>query len=48
MLESFCQRCEIQESSTQIAPMFGMALYSAKALLGGRASDVWERVTENL
>jgi hypothetical protein len=31
-----------------IAPMFGMALYSAKAILSGRASDVWELVTENL
>jgi len=27
---------------------FGMALYSAKALLGGRAGDVWDLVTENL
>jgi hypothetical protein len=24
----------------EIAPAFGMALYSAKAILGGRASDV--------
>ncbi len=27
---------------------FGTALYSAKALLGGRAGDVWDLVTENL
>lgn len=32
----------------EAAPVFGMALYSAKALLSGRASDVWELVTENL
>jgi len=37
-----------RKTSTKIAPMFGMALYSAKCLLGGRASDVWELVTENL
>jgi pyruvate dehydrogenase (quinone) len=30
------------------APVFGMALYSAKAVLAGRAGDVWELVTENL
>ena len=30
------------------APVFGMALYSAKALLAGRAGDVWGLVTENL
>jgi pyruvate dehydrogenase (quinone) len=28
--------------------VFGTALYSAKALLGGRAGDVWDLVTENL
>jgi pyruvate dehydrogenase (quinone) len=27
---------------------FGTALYSAKAMLGGRAGDVWDLVTENL
>jgi pyruvate dehydrogenase (quinone) len=32
----------------EAAPMFGMALYSAKAVLGGRASDVWELVRENM
>ena len=26
----------------------GTALYSAKAMLGGRAGDVWDLVTENL
>ena len=30
------------------AQVFGTALYSAKALLGGRAGDVWDLVTENL
>ena len=28
--------------------VYGTALYSAKALLGGRAGDVWDLVTENL
>ncbi len=28
--------------------VFGTALYSAKAMLGGRAGDVWDLVTENL
>jgi pyruvate dehydrogenase (quinone) len=32
----------------EIGPMFGMAFYSAKALLSGRAGDVWELATENL
>jgi hypothetical protein len=35
------------KTGTKIALTFGMALYSAEALLGGRASDVWELVTEN-
>lgn len=32
----------------EAAQVFGTALYSAKALLGGRAGDVWDLVTENL
>jgi pyruvate dehydrogenase (quinone) len=28
--------------------VFGTAIYSAKAMLGGRAGDVWDLVTENL
>jgi pyruvate dehydrogenase (quinone) len=28
--------------------VFGTALYSVKAILGGRAGDVWDLVTENL
>jgi pyruvate dehydrogenase (quinone) len=32
----------------EIAPVFGMSFYSAKAVLSGRAGDVWELVTENL
>ncbi|MBV8591144.1 MAG: ubiquinone-dependent pyruvate dehydrogenase [Acetobacteraceae bacterium] len=32
----------------EAGPLFGMALYSAKAVLAGRAGDVWELVTENL
>ncbi len=32
----------------EASQVFGTALYSAKALLGGRADDVWDLVTENL
>jgi pyruvate dehydrogenase (quinone) len=32
----------------EIAQVFGTALYSAKAILAGRAGDVWELVTDNL
>jgi len=32
----------------ELAPVFGMALYSAKAVLAGRAGDVWELVSDNL
>jgi pyruvate dehydrogenase (quinone) len=32
----------------EAAQVFGMTLYSAKAVLAGRAGDVWELVTENL
>ncbi len=32
----------------EVAPVFGMALYSAEAVLAGRAGDVCELVTENL
>ena len=32
----------------EIGSAFGMALYSAKAILSGRGDDVWELVTENL
>jgi pyruvate dehydrogenase (quinone) len=32
----------------EAAQVFGMTLYSAKAILTGRAGDVWELVTENL
>jgi pyruvate dehydrogenase (quinone) len=32
----------------EITPVFGTALYSAKAVLAGRAGDVWELVADNL
>jgi len=32
----------------EVGQVFGTALYSAKALLGGRGGDVWDLVTENL
>ena len=31
----------------QLAPTYGMAMYSAKAVLHGKAGDVWELVEEN-
>lgn len=31
----------------ELAQIFGAALYSAKAVLAGRAGDVWELVTDN-
>jgi pyruvate dehydrogenase (quinone) len=32
----------------ELAQVFGTALYSAKAVLAGRAGDVWELVSDNL
>lgn len=32
----------------ELAQIFGAALYSAKAVLAGRAGDIWELVTDNL
>jgi pyruvate dehydrogenase (quinone) len=49
LLDVVTDRMElVMPPKLEAAPVFGMALYSAKAVLGGRASDVWELVTENL
>ena len=31
----------------ELVQVFGTALYSAKAVLSGRADDVWELLTDN-
>jgi pyruvate dehydrogenase (quinone) len=38
----------VMPAHIELAPIFGMALYSAKAVLAGRIDDVWELVTENI
>jgi pyruvate dehydrogenase (quinone) len=49
LLDVVTNRMElVMPPHVESAPAFGMALYSAKAVLGGRAGDVWELVTENL
>jgi pyruvate dehydrogenase (quinone) len=49
LLDVLTSRMElVMPPHIEAAPVFGMALYSAKALLAGRAGDVWELVTENL
>jgi pyruvate dehydrogenase (quinone) len=49
LLDVVTNRMElVMPPHTEIAPVFGMSLYSAKALLSGRAGDVWELVRENL
>jgi pyruvate dehydrogenase (quinone) len=49
LLDVMTNRMElVMPPHIEAAPVFGMALYSAKAVLAGRAGDVWELVTENL
>jgi pyruvate dehydrogenase (quinone) len=49
LLDVMTSRMElVMPPHIEAAPVFGMALYSAKAVLAGRAGDVWELVTENL
>jgi pyruvate dehydrogenase (quinone) len=38
----------VMPAHIELAPIFGMALYSAKAVLAGRIDDVWELATENI
>jgi pyruvate dehydrogenase (quinone) len=49
LLDVVTSRLELVRPPTvQAAHIFGTGLYSAKAVLGGRAGDVWDLVTENL
>jgi pyruvate dehydrogenase (quinone) len=49
LLDVLTDRMElVVPPKVELAQVFGTALYSAKAVLSGRASDVWELVTENL
>jgi len=38
----------VMPPNMEMKPVFGMALYSAKAILGGRAEDVVELAKDNL
>lgn len=38
----------VMPSHVEVGQVFGTALYSAKALLGGRAGDVWDLAIDNL
>jgi len=49
LLDMVTDRMElVMPPKIEIAQVFGTALYSAKAVLAGRAGDVWELVAENL
>jgi pyruvate dehydrogenase (quinone) len=49
LLDVVTDRMElVMPPKVQFAQVFGTALYSAKAVLAGRAGDVWELVTDNL
>jgi pyruvate dehydrogenase (quinone) len=49
LLDVVTDRMElVMPPKLEVAPVFGMALYSAKAVLSGRAGDVWELITDNL
>jgi pyruvate dehydrogenase (quinone) len=49
LLDVLTDRMElVMPPKVEPAQVFGTALYSAKAVLGGRAGDVWELVTDNL
>ena len=49
LLDVVTSRMElVVPSHVEAGAVFGMALYSAKALLGGRSGDVWDLVTENM
>lgn len=48
LLDVLTDRMElVMPPKVEFAQVFGTALYSAKAVLSGRGSDVWELVTEN-
>jgi pyruvate dehydrogenase (quinone) len=49
LLDVVTSRLElVMPAHIELAPIFGMALYSAKAVLAGRIDDVWELATENI
>jgi pyruvate dehydrogenase (quinone) len=49
LLDVVTDRMElVMPPKIEIAQIFGTALYSAKAVLAGRAGDVWELVTDSL
>jgi pyruvate dehydrogenase (quinone) len=49
LLDVVTERMElVMPPKIEPAQVFGTALYSAKAVLSGRAGDVWELMTENL
>jgi pyruvate dehydrogenase (quinone) len=49
LLDVVTERMElVLPPKIEAAQVFGTALYSAKAVLSGRAGDVWELMTENL
>ena len=49
LLDVVTDRMElVMPPKVELAQVFGTALYSAKAVLAGRAGDVWELVTDNL
>src|SRR5277367_1330330 len=49
LLDVVTDRMElVMPPKVELAQVFGTALYSAKAVLAGRAGDVWELVADNL
>jgi pyruvate dehydrogenase (quinone) len=49
LLDVLTDRMElVMPPKIELAQVFGTALYSAKAVLSGRAGDVWELLTENI
>jgi len=49
LLDVVTSRLElVMPSHVEPGQIFGTALYSAKAILGGRGGDVWDLVVDNL
>ena len=47
LLDVVTERMElVMAPKIEFSQVFGTALYSAKAVLGGRVEDVWELVTD--
>jgi pyruvate dehydrogenase (quinone) len=48
LLDVVTERMElVMPAKIEAAQIFGTALYSAKAVLSGRADDVWELLADN-